>query len=572
MVGYLTLRYVLALRTGRLNQAGLLLPGILLAISIPICLGLGTRLFRPASSPRQLLLGLLDIYHSVTVILLMALLGSEALVALEHGAEERARNECLARNAELDQLLRDIDRDAKMRRALRERLAIALAYADCSFDDWGPFSYKPLFFSLTVVTTIGYGTSSPATQGGRIFTAFFALGTIGVALYCLGRVATAIERATMWALSRLLPPTGAIDKVFARYDEDGSRSLQYAEFRELLTDLQHEGVMKIDMAQFEALMHAADRDNSGEVSLLEFKRALAESDVDVRSFVLTKYKTAVILALNIALLVIATLVPYETQDGDVWTNADNFYYAVISLSTVGLGDLTVSTHSPAAILSFVTFCVGGLGLFAALVTTITDFVPTMVNSCRAAARRPREQQRTGGSTKRATVAAATMNATTPLSPQSPLSAPVYEAAPPQTAMTAGGRPPASDGAARRGAGEEVPRAQSPGRASASAACMPAEPRLVIRSGAVCTAGFDAQHSSGPRYVGTSALPLPAPPRDRPWRSGTVAHTLAPCAHRPSYSNTARTASCEQTPGVRHQAGRQPNNPWASPVRKGGVAQ
>lgn len=391
MAAYLLARLALALRARRTLNVHLTLVALGITTVIPLVLFAARTRSYVGSTAHRLLSGLLDVYHSIAVIIFLSLLGAEVLVACESAAElERARA-CEARNVELGTLSAQVD--AILSRAdasaeLRGALGTHLVGAECRADDWAPFSYTPFFFTLTVMTTVGYGTSSPETQAGRLFTAIFAICTIGVAVYCLARVAKVIESTVIWALSRaIVGKPRALERIFRAYDSNGSGALEHAEVLALLTDLHEARVLRVDVSQFEALVSAADRDLSGLVTLPELERALSAAHVDVRTFALLRHKTAVILALNLGLLGALTATPYTTQDGLTWSAIDKFYAATISLSTVGLGDLTLSSHVPSAVLFGVGFCVIGLGLFAALVSSVSDLLLSSFASFRARARR-----------------------------------------------------------------------------------------------------------------------------------------------------------------------------------------
>jgi len=57
-----------------------------------------------------------------------------------------------------------------------------------------------LYFTTATMTTIGYGDITPRTDGGKIFTIFFAFVGVGLALYCLSVLATHFveEREEFW--------------------------------------------------------------------------------------------------------------------------------------------------------------------------------------------------------------------------------------------------------------------------------------------------------------------------------------------------------------------------------------
>ncbi|XP_075060518.1 potassium channel subfamily K member 17 [Mixophyes fleayi] len=131
----------------------------------------------------------------VTLILLIIyccylLLGATVFWALESEAEqdltlnfqhekwELLRNHSCMDNQTLELLIRGIISAYKK--------GITLLGNSSSSDTWnfaGSF-----FFSVTAITTIGYGNLSPTTVGGRIFCVFFALFGIPLNLILLNRI------------------------------------------------------------------------------------------------------------------------------------------------------------------------------------------------------------------------------------------------------------------------------------------------------------------------------------------------------------------------------------------------
>uniref|UniRef100_A0A8D0DIF5 Potassium channel subfamily K member n=1 Tax=Salvator merianae TaxID=96440 RepID=A0A8D0DIF5_SALMN len=115
------------------------------------------------------------------------LLGSAAFWALESPAEQETARQLRQEKWELLQNYTCLERDAL------ERLGIIDAYksgiyvkANTSLGRWdfvGSF-----FFSISAVTTIGYGNLSPSTEFAQIFCIFFALFGIPLNLVLLNRI------------------------------------------------------------------------------------------------------------------------------------------------------------------------------------------------------------------------------------------------------------------------------------------------------------------------------------------------------------------------------------------------
>ncbi|XP_053315418.1 potassium channel subfamily K member 17 [Spea bombifrons] len=141
----------------------------------------------------------------VTLILLILyfcylLLGATIFWALESKAEvdlslsfqqekwQLLKNHTCMDNETLEQLIRGIITAYKN--------GVSIQANDTSLETWsfaGSF-----FFSVTAITTIGYGNISPTTVGGRVFCVFFALFGIPLNLILLNRIGqrmlTAVHR------------------------------------------------------------------------------------------------------------------------------------------------------------------------------------------------------------------------------------------------------------------------------------------------------------------------------------------------------------------------------------------
>ena len=53
---------------------------------------------------------------------------------------------------------------------------------ETQFVSWEYWS-NAVFFAATIMTTVGYGNFTPQTPGGRLFTAFYAMFSVGLVGY-----------------------------------------------------------------------------------------------------------------------------------------------------------------------------------------------------------------------------------------------------------------------------------------------------------------------------------------------------------------------------------------------------
>eukprot|EP01061_Rhynchopus_euleeides_P021193 TRINITY_DN34516_c0_g1_i1.p1 TRINITY_DN34516_c0_g1~~TRINITY_DN34516_c0_g1_i1.p1 ORF type:complete len:683 (+),score=186.18 TRINITY_DN34516_c0_g1_i1:480-2528(+) len=236
-----------------------------------------------------------------------------------------------------------------------------------------------VFYSLTVITTIGYGSFAPKTLGGRTFTVFYAMFGISVIGILLSNLALVIAGLLRSIASR----------TFAGKRGDKSKQLQHAavaqqclsaahpicleELRSLIMHLHdvkesdwdeaHEGCILSDITNRyqndsglfdrEAVMLSLVR--WGEVQ----RNRPAKGSVRFLAF-LFGMCCAWIMAWAFVFMMI-----------EGWGYFDSVWYACITLSTIGFGDFV--PESIAGRLAAFAFITPGIGMVAALISSITNW-------------------------------------------------------------------------------------------------------------------------------------------------------------------------------------------------------
>ena len=216
-----------------------------------------------------------------------------------------------------------------------------------------------VFFSFTIITTIGYGTFVPQTRMGRGFVLIYGLIGIPIAGFSLGFFAERVLYVFTW-LSKLGSDT--VLEAFQAFDQDGSGELEEDEFKEAIKML---GI-EIKPTSFKKFWSQIDTDGGGTVDLDEFRDAVKLMHADVTETAGQKNKiinTAVGLLFWI-LLGVVVFVFIE----DNWTFFHSFYFVMITLFTIGLGDFAPDTNHGALFL--IVFCMVGLGLVAVLISLV----------------------------------------------------------------------------------------------------------------------------------------------------------------------------------------------------------
>jgi hypothetical protein len=233
------------------------------------------------------------------------------------------------------------------------------AFREPDNEDHWTFTSASLF-AFTVVTTIGYGTFAPTTDGGRLFLvvyAIFGVPTAGITLvFVADRALHCVTICFHMGLGH-----DKLNKAYNAFDIDGSGALDLSEFRDAVTSLG----MDMTDAQFEELVTEVDADGSGTIDREEFAVAVTKLNADVTEAAGRSDRIKVVL---IALFVwmgigMAVFIAIEK-----WTFAEGIYFSFVTLTTIGLGDLFPKEWGGHVFLIF--YAMIGLGELAVLLTLI----------------------------------------------------------------------------------------------------------------------------------------------------------------------------------------------------------
>lgn len=232
------------------------------------------------------------------------------------------------------------------------------------------------FFSFTLMTTIGYGSFTPQTAAGKAFTLVYA--PVGIAIAAVTYVSLA-ERVLSLVESGAfhLMRVDRLKVAFDDFDADGSGQLSHEEVAAMLQQLG----ASVSLSEFEQLMGGA-LGGQGRVTYEGFAAALASRPA-LRKKVLTRslevYRWSFAFGLLGALLALSTGLHMAAEG---WGGLDSLYFTVLTLTTIGLGDLTPSVRH------FATwglwFYLVGLGVTALVVSAAVDIAPKLGHAARAA--------------------------------------------------------------------------------------------------------------------------------------------------------------------------------------------
>ena len=312
------------------------------------------------------------IFGPLLAIIFFGVMGNAAYAALEADAE---RERDTAYQAFLEDLLDTTNITAEQFERLvsytgRKRLPVeaGAGYYDVDriggaseFAYWGFPNYHTFYFAFSIISTIGYGNIVPSTSGGKLFTIVYALVGIpfcvGAVTYCASEVLDLFE----WlAVSNM----DQVRVAFQTYDTDSSHTLDLDEFRAALSDL---GIDP-EEEDFQELVKEIDKDDTKEIDLDEFRLAVTLLRLPIGRVARTKVRLEISVIVSVLWLFLGM---FAMSSIEGWTYLDAFYFSVMTLTTVGLGDF-VPNSRPGTMFGFF-YCMIGLGLVALLVTAIGEF-------------------------------------------------------------------------------------------------------------------------------------------------------------------------------------------------------
>jgi hypothetical protein len=76
-----------------------------------------------------------------------------------------------------------------------------------------------LYFCVTTLTTVGFGSPAPTTDIGKLFTVLFVISGVGMFLAVINGVGRAAVKTQIDSLDRRKGRTGSTDKLHEKYGE-----------------------------------------------------------------------------------------------------------------------------------------------------------------------------------------------------------------------------------------------------------------------------------------------------------------------------------------------------------------
>ncbi|KAJ9451775.1 hypothetical protein DIPPA_55566 [Diplonema papillatum] len=328
------------------------------------------RLYGDLSGRKSIRRRLLLFTVNVTTVTLYLCLGGLSMKALESPEEDSNRDA-------LVELLSEVNlTDAQLGRL--QSLGV------CNFKMTKQWTLSgSVFYSMTVITTIGYGNLAPTTYNGRSFTVCYAIFGIGVIAQLLGSCAGILIGMASGTWARLcgkkvstrlqqdeeddLDPWVAWEDLWQRLVVDGQFDL--AKLPELLEKLTGVPRVSFDSQVMDYVKAEADKGNTGFVSPATVARTIALW-LRTTAGVPKKVKSSRILSIFTACVLWAVLWAFAFSAIEGWTYRESLWFCVVTMSTIGFGDFSPGSKLGRG-LAFL-FIIPGLGLSAACLGGIWD--------------------------------------------------------------------------------------------------------------------------------------------------------------------------------------------------------
>eukprot|EP00755_Sulcionema_specki_P028967 Sspe_Gene.91078::Locus_62543_Transcript_1_1_Confidence_1.000_Length_1055::g.91078::m.91078/K20007/KCNK18; potassium channel subfamily K member 18 len=305
------------------------------------------------------------VFYYLAFSVVYLLIGGLCMQQLEEGREKESLRE-------LVETVNRIGLSTSQRKTLEE-------IGVCSFPDFHSAHWTftgATFYSLTVVTTIGYGSFAPVTKGGRAFTVVYAIVGISVIGMLLGNVATVLAGLLrsigqrVFRCFRRRSPAAELERVQAQAMDklaQGDGCLTSREMRELLVSYA-EGRWdeNVDETVFGYLTETyADNGVFDREAVVSATAEWFQVHADLPREVGLPTIAAFFLASSVWIGVWAVV--FRAIEG--WSYSESLWFACVTLSTIGFGDFTPETKS-GRITAFL-FIAPGIGIVAGFISAMS---------------------------------------------------------------------------------------------------------------------------------------------------------------------------------------------------------
>lgn len=272
-----------------------------------------------------------------------------------------------------DEIFKNIAEEAQRNIAIAQNSAIVSGAEEY---EW-TFA-KAFLYSLTVLTTIGYGSIAPRTSLGKIVTMVYAIFGIPLTLLYLSSIGSILSRVARGVFSRALCCCLCSNCGYCCYDE---RKMMEKERRKKRKRQQMEMQQQLGLQEpfyvrsnppYANNVHSPNKDHHKELDNLSTTDN--ESKISIHG---CSILAPVLLCLVMMLVYICfgTFILFKLEN---WSLLDGFYFCFMSLTTIGFGnmipgnDSMFKTDSNTTIWFCSVYIISGMALTAMCFNVIHD--------------------------------------------------------------------------------------------------------------------------------------------------------------------------------------------------------
>jgi hypothetical protein len=224
---------------------------------------------------------------------------------------------------------------------------------------------ESVFFAFTLVSTIGYGKFTPVTSSGKIFSMFYILFGVPIGAYSFGFFASITLNTINWISIVKSDPIGRAYKLIGL---DKGIDLTPNQTKRIINKLED----NLTEQEIEEVIDDADIDGDGKISYEELKKIVYIKNWNLLNITQTCQQFTYVIILIAIYLFVGT---FTFSLGEQWSILDSLYFCIITITTIGLGDL-YPIHNK--MLVFFFSCIG-LGLVALLISFLCEIINTHSN-------------------------------------------------------------------------------------------------------------------------------------------------------------------------------------------------
>eukprot|EP01064_Diplonema_japonicum_P035077 TRINITY_DN748_c0_g1_i1.p1 TRINITY_DN748_c0_g1~~TRINITY_DN748_c0_g1_i1.p1 ORF type:complete len:413 (+),score=13.14 TRINITY_DN748_c0_g1_i1:55-1293(+) len=311
---------------------------------------------------------------NVVIVTIYLVIGGFGMQALESDREDKMRQETT-------EILREVNLTSEQITRLHDLGVCNFVLHEHREKQWTLSG--SIFYSMTVITTIGYGSLAPSTYNGRSFTVVYAILGIGVVAQLLGSCAGILLGIGKGIVQRIFSPEdGPTDIIGVKPDP---REV-WAQAWEVHVGQKTGSSVACIPLLLEALLGCPIDKDSEVMKYVQSEACQGEDESTLipvseicRSMLLwlqtssclprkVSYRFIIAIFAVSGVWVFIWAFAFSAIEG--WEYRESLWFCVVTMSTIGFGDFTPSLKLSRA-LSFV-FIIPGLGLSAACLGAIWD--------------------------------------------------------------------------------------------------------------------------------------------------------------------------------------------------------